>query len=364
MRAMIRATALGTSILILIGCGDHPARQALSDVSRSAGDPRIRLEIPGTAPNGDLWFASAAGATRLSDGTIVIGDRLDKKVRFFDGEGNPHKAVGREGRGPGEFDDIDWLGQCGSDSVFAWDFDLKRMTVIDAEGSVVTTFPLPDDPSVAAPWVVACSRNGVVAFIGMPENTGHVWQRYYAPLSLADTRGAVMREIGEVAAFEGRPLGKITSMALTPDRIYVGTKDSAFVDVYSLEGRLLGTIAVGNSMRAPTPEHYERAIDIQVMDLGSISDREALKELMLGWPMPEFLPPYAALMTDPDGLLWIQISLPGDAETWLRAIDSEGGVVTDVHIPFFMAVFEVGREDVLGTYEDEDGEPVVVVYEK
>lgn len=359
---MTRATTLGTWILILIGCGDHPAREALSDLSNSHGDTRIMLEIPGTAPNGDLWFASAAGATRLSDGTIVIGDRLDKKVRFFDRKGNPLETVGREGRGPGEFDDIDWLGQCGSDSVFVWDGDLQRITVIDAEGSVVTTYPLPSDHSAAPPWLVDCSRDGRVAFLSAPANLGNIFKKYRAPLFLADTRGRVTGGLGEVVAGEVRPLGGVTSIALTSDRTYVGTKDSAYVDVYSLDGRLLEAIAVGSPMRPPTPEHYEMAIDIQVMGLGSVSDREELKEMMLGWPMPEFMPPYATLMTDPDGLLWIQISLPGDPDTWLRAIDSTGGIVRDVRIPFFMTVFEIGEDYALGAFENADGEQFVMMY--
>ena len=352
-----------TIVLALLGCEDPPARDAISDDTESDGERRPILEIPGTAPNGDLRFASAVGATRLSDGTIVIGDRLDRMVRFVDRQGNPRRTVGREGEGPGEFDDIDWLGQCGPDSVFVWDADLKRMTVIDAAGNVVATFPLPSDPSAAPPSIVSCSREGVVAFIGIPVDLGDIWKHYRAPLFLADTRGAIAREIGEVAAFEGRPLGKIISLALTWDRIYVGTKDSAFVDVYSLNGSHLGVVAVGASARAPTPEHYESAIDIQVMGLGSVSDREALKELMLGWPMPDYLPPYAALLADPKGLLWVQISLPGDAETWLSAIDREGRIVADVRLPRFVSVFEVGDDYLLATYVDEGGEPFVVMYE-
>ncbi len=78
------------------------------------------LAVAGTAPDGEIVFESASGATRLSDGTIVIGDGMASAVRFVSREGTLLNTVGREGRGPAEFSSIQWLGQCGEDSVFVW----------------------------------------------------------------------------------------------------------------------------------------------------------------------------------------------------------------------------------------------------
>lgn len=55
-------------------------------------------------------------------------------------------------------------------------------------------------------------------------------------------------------------------------------------------------------------------------------------------------------------------SIPGDDATELRAIGADGGIVADLRLPVDMIVYEVGRDYILGTYEDGDGEPHVVMY--
>jgi hypothetical protein len=186
--------------------------------------------------------------------------------------------------------------------------------------------------------------------------------RYSAPLFLADAGGAVTREIGEVPAFEPAPLGRVTSLAISRDFVYVGTKDSAFVDAYNTVGEHFATLPVGVGRRASTMDHFERAIDEIVLGLGSVTDREAPKELLLQRPMPEYLPPYATLLTDQSGLLWVQLSFPGDPATRLRVVRSDGRVAADVRLPRFVSVYEVGRDYILGAYEDDRGEAYVAIY--
>jgi hypothetical protein len=340
---------------------DEPGEQEARSSEWSV-DSIPMLEIAGTAPDGGIVFESAAGATRLSNGTIVIGDGMARTIRFFDASGQAAFTVGRKGEGPGEFDHIEWLGQCETDTVFVWDPDLHRVTVIDAGGNVVRSHRMPADPSAPPPSIVNCSRNGVFAFIGTPEGLRGAFDRYSAPLMLADTRGNVTRRLGDVPAFEGSPLGKITSFAVGADHLYMGTKDSAFIDVFSQAGDRLGGLAVGVALRPPTQEHFERAIDAQVARLGSVSDREFLKEILLRRPMPEHMPPYAGLFTNSSGVLWVQTSLAGDPDTRLRALHPDGGVLAQLLIPRYMTVFEVGQDYVLGRYVDAGGEPYVIMY--
>ncbi len=354
-------------LLLLIACSGEERHASPDGTSSWSIDTVPSLDLIGTDPSGDLVFGSAAGATRLSDGTIVIADGLEKRLRFFDETGSQSTVVGREGEGPGEFSHIEWLGRCGGDTLFVWDSDLSRLTVVDALGNVARSYRLPDDPTAAAPTMVNCSRQGVFAFLGTPANMGRLqengeWIHFRAPLSLADARGQVTRRLGEVAAFEGRPLGKTTSIALSSDYLYVGTKDSAFVDVYALDGRRVRALPVGVAQRATSLRHYEQAIDVQVSRLASANDRRVLKELMLGWPMPEHLPLYGNLLTDPAGTLWVQISMPGDPETWLRVIGIGRENYADLRLPRHLRVLEIGLDYLLGSYEDEGGEPHVVMY--
>ncbi len=326
------------------------------------------VDIAGTAANGDLVFEYASGATRLPNGSIIIGDGTGASVRFFDASGQPTRTVGREGAGPGEFRRVSWLGRCGADSVFVWDAMQNRMTVVDAASDVVRHYRVPADPTAGSPpATIQCSRTGVFAVhafpLGMrpPSPTGES-PHYKAVLSLADADGRISQALGEVAIMESRPLGKVTSIAMSADRLYVGTADSAFVDVLTLDGRYVTALPIHVPARSPTRRHYERAIEAQVIWLADRDERAAWKQRLLEIPMPEHVPAYAGLFTDSDGSLWVLLSLPGDSETWLRAIAPDGRVIADVYLPVDLRVFEVDRDYILGAYEEESGEPHVAMY--
>lgn len=325
------------------------------------------LDIAGTGANGELVFEYAVAGTRLSNGSIVIADGLGATVRFFDASGKLKLGVGRQGEGPGEFEGLAWLGQCGRDSVFAWDRMLHRITVIDAAGEVVRTYRVPADFQGWRLATLSCSRTGIFAFLAFPQGTRPPSPtgespHFKAPLSLADATGKLTHSLGEVAVAESRPLGKATSIAVSADRLYVGTKDSAFVDMYDLDGQRIRSLPVHVPVRAPTMRHYERAIDQQVAWLAVVEEREQMRQVLLDIPMPEYAPPYGMLFTDPGGILWIETSILGDPMTTLRAIDTDGHVIVDVILPPELRVLEVGRDYILATFEEEGGEPHVAMY--
>lgn len=60
--------------------------------------------------------------------------------------------------------------------------------------------------------------------------------------------------------------------------------------------------------------------------------------------------------------LWVRLSHPGDSLTHLRAIASDGRALGVVRLPEDMRIFEVGRDYVLGAFEEEGGEPHVAMF--
>lgn len=362
-----RATAAAV-LCCCLACVASACREGASG-SRGAGGTRIAgatpvLDIAGSTPSGEFVFAHAAGATRLSTGSIVMADGIENAVLFFDSSGRKVRGVGRRGRGPGEFAQIAWLGQCGPDSVVVWDRMLGRFTVIDSTGNVIRQYR-PADPD---PAIIACSRGGTYATLATPDMPAVATQtgespHYRAPLALLDARGAIVRQLGLAPVGESRPLGKLTQIAVSADRLYMGTQDSAWIDVLSLDGRLLLTLPVGGARRRVTLKHYEHTADALVASYSDANERKAMREWVLKTPMPEYLPPYGPLVVDPDGRLWVQLSFPGDSETVLRAVSNGGSVLAEVHLPLDLRVFEVGRDYVIGAYEEEEtGEPHLALY--
>jgi hypothetical protein len=335
------------------------------------------LHLSGSAPTGEVRFERAAGATRLSNGVIVVAEPTGGSLRYFDASGRAVRTVGRVGTGPGEFRYISWLGQCGADSIFVWDFGQRRMTVVGPAGEIVRQYRLPSAPGAGpTPARLSCSRGGIFGILGRSEGPRPDLSKQFgvqtAPLALVDATGKLLKAMGQINLYEyavqeegnvvPRPLGRASSVAVATDRVYVGTGDSAWIDVYGLDGGRLPSLRVNTTRRAPTRSQYEHAADEAVAFVTNLDARRGVRASFLRIPMPEELPPYSALLIDPEQLLWVVLSTPGDSETRLQALRSDGKVAANVRVPAGITVFEIGTDYILGGYEDGDGEPHVALY--
>jgi hypothetical protein len=340
------------------------------------------LDIAGTDSSDNVLLELPSGGTRLSDGTVVVADGPAGRIRFFGADGKLLRTVGRSGRGPGEFVAISWLGQCGRDSVFAWDFVQQRLSAITAAGEIVRQVRMPTDPTKAPPpFSLACSRSGLLALLGWPAQSGPTsdqFTRGSAPLTLATTAGDVIRRVGDVAGTEfvtlqcggaaPRPLGKSTFIALSRDFVFVGTGDSASVDVYLIQDVRAGgipakaTVKVATVRRAPTRRELEAAVDPLVAYFPAGDMRDKMRGCLLSVPAPDQAPPYAGVFVDSVGTLWIQTSLAGDPDTHLLAMSPTGQRLGELVLPRALTIFEIGTDYVLGRYDATSGEPHVALY--
>jgi hypothetical protein len=86
----------------------------------------------------DTGFAHIADVASVGSGFAIL-DRRERQVHVYDSTGQLVRRFGREGRGPGEYTQP--LAIAGIDSLLAiWDnVTAKRFTVLDANGSVLTT---------------------------------------------------------------------------------------------------------------------------------------------------------------------------------------------------------------------------------
>lgn len=338
-------------------------------------DPSPSLVLPSDGPESPTPFEielPVAGLL-LSD-AVAIADGLAPAVHVFDRSGTLLRSVGRRGDGPSEFQSISWLGACGGDSVYAWDFVRQRMAVVDAAGSVARTFRMPNRPDAGAPpAAVACSRRGQFAYLARPDLVAQARDDAIVPiladLFVANSDGSVERIRSGIALAEFvvrigqyRPLGRQTHIALAPDRIYVGTADSAMVDAFDYSGLHVASIAVWSNSRTPTRRHLEEAVREHTQWVAEAGIRKRIGDLLMAQPLPESLPPYTDLFVDPLGDLWVLLTVPGDSTTNLRVIAPDGRVRGDVLVPTAMRVFDIGESEILGSAPDSAGAPRVVLY--
>lgn len=365
-----RHAGLRASIFVIATACGAPAEKAAQ--SPWSVDARPVLTIADTTPNGDVAFVYPVGAARLSSGEIAVadGNSAAPAIVFFDALGRKVRSVGRSGSGPGDFRIISWMAQCGVDTLFAYDLMLGRVTVTGRNGEFVRHF----QPS-SRPGVLGCTRSGALGIVGppaQPAETSPAMRSTTAPLSLYDSRGSAPRAFGEVPAWDvaftdfggwmPQLAGRIPSVAGTSERVYMGPSDSSAILVFALDGRRLPSLPVPVQPRSPSRRHLERAADFMVSFVPASAERDHFRERFLHIAPAEQVPPFSTLTVDPDGVLWANLSVPGDTAAVLRAFDTTGRVLGEVRIPIELKVFEIGRDYVLGTYQDRGGEPVVALY--
>jgi hypothetical protein len=348
-------------ILLCLACCARGADDSWSSTQPWSIEPAPALDISDSSATAQPALLYPRGATVLSNGVIAVADQHAPGVRFFDSTGGLLKTIGRQGRGPGEFVSTAWLGQCGRDSVFVWDNMQGRMSVIDTAGRIVREY-VPQSSAA----VMSCTRSGRFAIFSQPEDgsarLSDVTARSKATLWIGDAYGDSLTVVGVLPLAENRTLGKITQVAITDQHLFVGTADSAFLDVYDLGGRHTATLSVSTAPRPTTEQHYHRALDVALAVFNDANYRDQLRTLMQRLPMPQFLPLYTGLIADADNVLWLTLSAPGDSVTRLQALSEDGRLLADLEIPAELILFEAGHDYLLGTVQDDDYVHHLVMY--
>lgn len=340
-------------------------------------DAKPTLDIAATSTQA-VRFGSATGAAVLRDGGVAIADNLDGAIHLFDAAGRHLRTIGRRGSGPGEFQLISWLGNCGADSLFVWDFGLRRMSILSGSGQVVAQYTLPlRSEDGAAPYVLACSRKGAIVALQSPTRlppprAGEHGARGTAKLIVMNSRGSVGRVLGEVATHEyavdrsgallPRPLGKATHVAISDSRVFVASGESPDIDVFTLGPGRAHSISLHATVRPATERHLSASITQLVAYANDPAIRERMMNLLREIRPPPHLPFYSGIFTDPAGYLWVSVSAPGDSTLRLHVYSPSGTLASLVELPVPLKVFEVGESYVLGHYEALSGEQHVAVF--
>ena len=386
---IVRSSRLAAVLTLLFALASRLAAQLPPSGAPVAGlDARSVLRIPATADDGTPVYGTAAWGTRLTGGEIVIADGADLKVRIFGTDGREVRAFGRDGRGPGEFTSLGWVGTCGSDSLFAWDYVVSRMTVLDPTRGRVRDWT---NPAIGGPQATQCSARREWTFVSRLSRTdrsqpvvntatasGFRYRFWSDTLDVAvlDANGREVRTLVDQAYREsiavnfpdGRFMAGQRLFGLATFADWVG---DTVVLVSSVDGavRFAPTITAGPdrfrvgdaTRRPPTPADRDAAVEELIhRSPGSLADRYRTVGREL--PMPEFMPVVHAFTTSRDGRIWVVTSTPGSRTTELVAYATSGRVIARLSVPEPLVLFEVGADYLLGRAENEEGEQEVVLY--
>lgn len=355
-------------LLVVVAIGIIPSSAVAQSSVRAEDVPDLVLTLEQTAG----LRPHILGPVFLDGGGLVYGDVHGGELKVVDAKGRTIRTIGGSDDTL-HFHHIAWIGHCAADTVLVWDIMTGMMTVLDKTGIPARQYSFPVDNSARPPLALSCSRNGAFAYQPIPSFKSHVGLdtlslRATAPVLLSTQE----RRLSEVADVNGgdmvmlhggigpRPLGRATTLAIGRNLLYVGTADSAAVDVYDFNGYKLQTLLFTGRRRASSERHWLESVEKIVSGVrGEVQKyiRERLSELR----RPTTLPSYAEIMLDPTERLWVSLYVPGDTATDLVVIGKDEHLGSTVRLPYAFDVTDIDTTRITGIRHAADGREQVIV---
>jgi hypothetical protein len=173
----------------------------------------------------------------LNDGSYALADRYDQdRYKRFSEGGEYLGHVGRRGKGPGEFEIVQFVNSVPGDSIEVYDLGLERITVFSPSHKVVRTVQQP----VSAMEMVRLPNGWRVV-------SGHRFEsdRVGLPLHTIDAEGNIVVSFGA-----DPPVRDVRNAHLMYRQLTYGSTDSSVWSSHLTRYRLEEWSVRGNHMRS------------------------------------------------------------------------------------------------------------------
>jgi hypothetical protein len=386
-----RPLLFALAAVLLMACGNENQRSAQAVFRDSAGvgiientshrwpegsgwqladEPSVDIGALDDDPRYQLF--QVVGALRLSDGRLVVANSGTAELRFYDGSGTYLSSSGRKGGGPGEFGGLNWIGVSADDSILAYDWQNRRISVFDAHGRYARGFLLRDlsqaPPSHTHPALLGAGSLLVGTqrlFSAGPLTTGVYHDSvFYLVFDgegvLADTVGRhagtefFVATLGEDIDLMPLPFGRSAHAAPWHGGFFFGDGASYEIAYYSRAGDLLRLVRRTHTPPQLTPTRIQRYIEAQLANVASDDERRFIESLFAEVPFPETMPAYRDLQVDALGNLWVEeYERPVDEKPRWTVFSPDGEMLGVVETPSRFTIYQIGPDFVLGRWTDD-----------
>jgi hypothetical protein len=326
--------------------------QPTLDIGLANGDP-------------DFQFDRIAGVLRLRNGRIVVADGGSSEIRFFDQRGRFLRRTGRPGAGPGEFTMIMAMGLAGPDSIWVYDFSLRRITYLSFNGDVLGVAAI--QPGLPTLGVVGRLKDGSFVFaqlwssgrIAEADRSGLrrddvVYARYAPSGTLLDTIGVhpgrevFLMPIGGRMTMGTPPFGRTSSHTTGSETIFIGSQTTFEIGEYTAAGSPRKLIRLPDMDLDVELEDVE-AVKRQQIDNAPSNERRGMREYLDAMGAPATRPAYLHFLVDSERNLWASAyaTFPRKPVDWY-VFDGQGRWLGTVLMPRRFRPYAIGESWLVG----------------
>lgn len=321
------------------------------------------------------------------NGDVFITQQRDNQIRVFSGAGQPIRAIGRKGQGPGEFEWLSAIGFVG-DTLFATDNQLRRISLFASDGKLIRSFsvaPPPRDPGASAS---GAQQLFIMPAKLMPNNRGYGEPvvavrdlealKLPRPIYAVDWTGKPIRQIALLSRtsttlviptnggmiMRSQPFSDDTQYAFAPsgERVAIiewsaASRTITVVDI-ALGGDTIGRRAIPYAPQRIPARVVDSAVGV-VQKL--VAARNAQTDARQHFHLPDNFPAVTSALMENDGTLWLRTSPVTERSGRYLIVSPRGQIIGTVDVPATTTLQSI-TGGAWATVLDEDDVPSVVRY--
>ena len=336
---------------------EYPALPPMEESRiRIAAEPELVLGAGGALSGPDHDFFQITGVSQLRDGTLVVANQGSSQLRFYGADGEFVRSVGREGDGPGEFQQLANSWVTAGDTLVVLDRVVRRLQYFSPEGAFVRTTSIITAPfkafSLMPPHPQAVVADGrIVVFLASPWTpTAGLPERSPLLVALHRFDGGGWDSVRVVPGEEriigvnsdGRTQGTSYQFSAYPVAAAAGATmvvaDNAHlrVEVFDPDGHLTSVISASVPEVPVTADVIENLIG-HMLDWVPAPDPDAysamIRRAFLASHAP-FLPAIRAVFVDADERIWVErYDVPASGPSRWEVFERDGTWIGRVEMP-------------------------------
>lgn len=334
------------------------------------GEPLLSLG------SGDDPLFQVVGAALRPGGGAVVALGEAGEVRFYGAEGQAEATLGRVGEGPGEFASLQSVGLLSGDTAWAFDYALRRFTLLHPEAGVLGVRTLDAAPLRALAvgalpdggWIVREAWGDAPGALGEGLRRDPIRVFRTAPsgqvtdtlVSLAGREILITSEGGR-AVMGAAPFARDATVAVTRDGVAVGDQVEHELRLLDSDGAVRAIARWAGPSLQITEARVSQWIEARLDGLHP-GERDRARSYLERAPVPDRSPAYQSVLAAPNGELWVaEYAPPGRAPEGWTVVAPDGGWLGRTVMPAGFTPVDVGKGRILGVERDAMGVERVVI---